>query len=287
MKKKERARIRKAVGHRGARSVHHKERRINLLARGPEHMDDDAPKPGDADWTDVLASCGARLEPSPTGKAFLHWEVAFPGVWHKWTNTPSRKAAFDAVIGNPPWDRIKLQEVEWFATRVTPNLALTRPRLLRGAKGIQRLRDVREHLSSPSSTTPRPRADKLSQLVRVSGGDYPLLGGGDVNLYSLFVERAMNLDQTGWLYRPADAVGHLRGQDRGPLSSSPCPSSGRVGGLFDFENKRLGTDLPPFFQGRGFTLRSNFAPSYSAERSDRASTRRECAFFLHDTENDP
>ena len=24
---------------------------------------------------------------------------------------------FDAVIGNPPWDRIKLQQVEWFAAR--------------------------------------------------------------------------------------------------------------------------------------------------------------------------
>ena len=24
---------------------------------------------------------------------------------------------FDAVIGNPPWDRMKLQQVEWFAAR--------------------------------------------------------------------------------------------------------------------------------------------------------------------------
>ena len=26
-------------------------------------------------------------------------------------------------------------------------------------------------------------------------------------------------------------------------------TGGRVGGLFDFENRRLGTDLPPFFPG--------------------------------------
>ena len=25
------------------------------------------------------------------------------------------RGGFDAVIGNPPWDRIKLQEVVWFA----------------------------------------------------------------------------------------------------------------------------------------------------------------------------
>ena len=46
---------------------------------------------------------------------FLHWEVAFPGVWHGWQNAQPQ-GGFDAVIGNPPWDRIKLQEVEWFAT---------------------------------------------------------------------------------------------------------------------------------------------------------------------------
>ena len=27
------------------------------------------------------------------------------------------EGGFDAVIGNPPWDRMKLQQVEWFATR--------------------------------------------------------------------------------------------------------------------------------------------------------------------------
>ena len=47
---------------------------------------------------------------------FLHWQVAFPGVWSEW-DKPERKGGFDAVIGNPPWDRVKLQQVEWFAAR--------------------------------------------------------------------------------------------------------------------------------------------------------------------------
>jgi hypothetical protein len=47
---------------------------------------------------------------------FLHWQVALPGVWENWTVDPS-PGGFDAVIGNPPWDRMKLQEVEWFAAR--------------------------------------------------------------------------------------------------------------------------------------------------------------------------
>ena len=40
----------------------------------------------------------------------------FPGVWSEWEDFELR-GGFDAVIGNPPWDRIKLQQVEWFATR--------------------------------------------------------------------------------------------------------------------------------------------------------------------------
>ena len=38
----------------------------------------------------------------------------------------------------------------------------------------------------------RERAEAAANMAR-KGGDYPLLSGGDMNLYSLFVERAMAL----------------------------------------------------------------------------------------------
>jgi hypothetical protein len=47
---------------------------------------------------------------------FLNWQVAFPGVWSDWDST-RLSGGFDAIIGNPPWDRLKLQQVEWFAAR--------------------------------------------------------------------------------------------------------------------------------------------------------------------------
>jgi hypothetical protein len=47
---------------------------------------------------------------------FLNWQVVFPGVWSDWHDGVLR-GGFDAVIGNPPWDRMKLQQVEWFAVR--------------------------------------------------------------------------------------------------------------------------------------------------------------------------
>ena len=53
---------------------------------------------------------------------FFHWQVAFPGIWERWSSS-SLHGGFDAVIGNPPWDRIKLQQVEWFAAR-KPEIAM-------------------------------------------------------------------------------------------------------------------------------------------------------------------
>ena len=40
----------------------------------------------------------------------FHWFIEFPEIME-------RDGGFDIVIGNPPWERIKLQEQEFFAAR--------------------------------------------------------------------------------------------------------------------------------------------------------------------------
>jgi hypothetical protein len=40
---------------------------------------------------------------------FFHWRLAFPEVFER--------GGFDVMLGNPPWERIKLQEKEFFAGR--------------------------------------------------------------------------------------------------------------------------------------------------------------------------
>ena len=40
----------------------------------------------------------------------LNWPAKFPLIM--------AKGGFDCVVGNPPWDKIKLLEKEWFAQRV-------------------------------------------------------------------------------------------------------------------------------------------------------------------------
>ena len=47
---------------------------------------------------------------------FMNWQVTFPGIWTDWEDE-DLNGGFDAVVGNPPWDRMKLQQIEWFAER--------------------------------------------------------------------------------------------------------------------------------------------------------------------------
>ena len=206
---------------------------------------------------------------------FLHWQVAFPGVWRNWQEA-SPRGGFDAVIGNPPWDRIKLQEVEWFAIR-RPELALA-PTAAARRTGIRRMRAGGDPLVEDFDDA-KDRADRMGQVVRGSG-HYPLLGRGDINLYSLFVERAMSL------VKPDGFVGLLTPSgiyaDRTAAKFFKSVSTtGRVSSILDFENRRLGTGLPHFFPD--VDSRFKFC-ALILGGSERRFEETECAFFLHDVE---
>ena len=47
---------------------------------------------------------------------FLIWEIAFPDVWADW-DSDGQESGFDAIVGNPPWERMELKPIEWFMTR--------------------------------------------------------------------------------------------------------------------------------------------------------------------------
>ncbi len=119
---------------------------------------------------------------------FLNWQVTFPGIWSDW-EADILTGGFDAVVGNPPWDRMKLQQVEWFAER-RPEIALA-DRADDRKRMIKELEVTGDPLAQDYGRAAR-RAEAGKRIAR-KGGDYPLLSGGDVNLYSLFVERAMTV----------------------------------------------------------------------------------------------
>ena len=249
------------------------ERAFELLAHGPESVDPADPIRQRTFWPAFIELWNSARRIA-NRENFLHWQVAFPGVWRDWQDD-NPVGGFDAIIGNPPWDRIKLQEVEWFATR-SPELALA-PTAAARRRGIKQLRDQGDPLASEFDAA-KLRADRLGQLIRASG-HYPLLGGGDINLYSLFVERAMRLVKPDGIVGLLTPSGIYADKTAARFFKS-VSTSGRVGGLFDFENRRLGTDLPPFFPD--VDSRFKFcALIFGGE--ERRFPETECAFFLHDT----
>ena len=92
-----------------------------LLANGPRE-DDPRTRNSRKPYWRQFKNIWHQARATADRETFLHWEATFPGVWQGWTNA-DRQGGFDAVIGNPPWDRIKLQEVEWFSSRY-PEIAL-------------------------------------------------------------------------------------------------------------------------------------------------------------------
>ena len=203
---------------------------------------------------------------------FLNWQVAFPGVWSDWDST-ERSGGFDAVIGNPPWDRMKLQQVEWFAAR-RPEIAHAR-RAVDRKRMIRALRDDGDPLAADFERA-NERVDSALRVARTSGG-YPWLSRGDVNLYSLFVERAMALVGPRGVVGLLTPSGIASDKTAAPFFRSVA-TEGRLRALYDFENRRTRYDLPSFFPD--VDSRFKFC-AFVAGRSPAAGPAH-CAFFLQD-----
>lgn len=112
---------------------------------------------------------------------FFHWHLEFPDVFDG-----SAGEGFDCVLGNPPWERIKLQEEEFFAERA-PTIA-NEPNASIRKKLIGALAESNPELRTAYMTA-LAEADRQGKYLRQSGR-FPLGASGDTNTYPLFVEMA-------------------------------------------------------------------------------------------------
>ncbi len=134
---------------------------------------------------------------------FFHWHLEFPDVWSDDGPTtkdetplnpstvirPSSPSGFDVILGNPPWERIKLQEKEFFAARDAA-IASARTAAVR-RKLIQQLPQADPALAAEYAAALRD-SEGQSKFLRNSGR-YPLTGVGDVNTYAVFAGLARGL----------------------------------------------------------------------------------------------
>lgn len=118
--------------------------------------------------------------------AAFHWPLQFPHVF--------ALGGFDVVVGNPPWERLKLQEQEFFAAR-SPDIAGAPNKAARTAL-IKALADAPQ--DSPQAALlaefefAKRAAEASSEFARGTPR-YPLTGVGDVNTYALFAEHFTRL----------------------------------------------------------------------------------------------
>ena len=127
---------------------------------------------------------------------FFHWHVEFPHIFRVGNGATDIDPAtgwsggFSCVIGNPPWERVKPQEREFFAAR-SPAIA-TAPNAAARKRLIAALADSTspaERVLNAEFRAEQRRSAGWSHLLRESGR-YPLTGRGDINTYAVFAETA-------------------------------------------------------------------------------------------------
>jgi len=142
---------------------------------------------------------------------FFHWELEFPQVFEGEPSTNDSRIheyaggapfvhssrirgrhGFDVVLGNPPWERIKLQEQEHWVdvpeVRDAPNKAAREKVIQAWRASADPARQTRIALFDAA----KYRAEAESRFVR-SSERFPLTAVGDVNTYALFAEHARDL----------------------------------------------------------------------------------------------
>ena len=171
--------------------------------------------------------CGNSLISDPQiDPHALDWQKQFPDVFSR-TNP-----GFDCVIGNPPWERMKLQEREFFDTSA-PNIAAATDAAKR-RKLIDKLKTTNPDLYQKYLDA-KSKADNALAYIR-NCGRYPLTSNGDMNTYSVFAELAHSIvSPTGrvGILVPTGIATDKTNED----FFAKLVNSQTLSGLYDFENK--------------------------------------------------
>lgn len=161
-------------------------------------------------------------------RPFFHWPLDFPEVF--------AVGGFDVMLGNPPWERIKLQEKEFFSARNreiagAPNKA-SRERLIKALSAPGASPASRQLAQEWEQA--KHAAECESKFVRESGR-YPLTAFGDINTYAIFAEtflRGLQARGRAGLIVPTG----IATENTTKTFFGYVTSAKRLVELFDFEN---------------------------------------------------
>ncbi len=223
--------------------------------------------------TDAAAGM-AEVDRQADTYAFFHWHLEYPHLYRPVEDIEDDDhlgwhGGFTVLLCNPPWERVKLQEKEFFAARdeeITnaPNAA-ARKKLIK-----QRKEDGDPVYDAFIEA--KHEAEATSILLRDSGR-FPLGGVGDVNTYQVFAELFRDgiaeTGRAGVIVPTGIATDHTTRHFFADLVDSQ-----RLASVFDFEN-RAGI-FPAVDSRMKFALLTISGVDAPVEEA-------EFAFFAHDT----
>lgn len=160
---------------------------------------------------------------------YFHWHVQFADVM--------ASGGFDVVFANPPWERFKIQEKEFFAVRY-PKIAAA-PNKAQRDKLIQALNSESSNAAEMALfrdfQMAKRKSEAITHFARKSGR-FPLTGRGDLNSYPLFAELCLQL------LKPTGRAGLVVPTGIATDSSTKkffgsIVNENRLVSLFDFENR--------------------------------------------------
>lgn len=200
---------------------------------------------------------------------FFNWEVAFPTIWDNWEKQRPR-GGFDAVIGNPPWDRMEFEEVHWFESRnreIASADGNTRKKL------IQQLKENNEALWQEYQNASQ-LVDQAAKLIR-KGNNYNYFSKGKLNLYTLFLERAHQIIRDKGMVGLLIPTGSITDK-RSSKFIKEITDNKRIKAIYDFENKKI--FFPEIDSRIKFCI---FIGGGTRRNFDQV----DMTFFLHSTQN--
>ena len=166
---------------------------------------------------------------------FFHWAVEFPEVF-------ADGGGFDVMCGNPPWDKIKVEDKKWFE-------ANGRPDIVNAGTAAQRKRAIEElPITDPELfaryTEAQKSAEGMSRFVRFAER-FPLTATGDIDLYPMFAELCLNFSKLAWgLVVPTG----IAVNDSNKAFFSKLIDDNRLISMYSFENEEKIFDIHHSFK---------------------------------------
>jgi hypothetical protein len=176
------------------------------------------------------------------------------------------------VIGNPPWDKVEVDDVKWFRAHA-PEFARRKTVPKREIRAAITRAERERSILWQEFCIARDRMHRAIQVAR-SNGAFPFTSAGRADLYALFVERGLRLLRPGGKLGLLVPTGLVADRRTAPFFVH-LATTGRVIDILDFEN-RLGPIRTEERRAAPASARGQQAPRKMPVRGARV---RRDAFF--------